>query len=68
MAKATLIEDREHHGVYRVEAIDEDGGCEVAVFSGPDALGRAVAFVGGGYYTEWADPEGLAMQSKVSHV
>ncbi len=58
--KATLFQDKENPADYRVEAIDDDGGCEVAIFSGPDALGRAIAFAGCGYYDEWADPEGLA--------
>lgn len=58
--KAELIEDRNTPGQYRVEAIDEDGSCQVAIFSGPDALGRAIVFAGGGYYDGWADPQGLA--------
>ena len=45
---------------YRVEAVDGDGGCEVAIFSGPNALDRAIVFAGGGYYDAWADPDGLA--------
>lgn len=54
--KAELIEDKNAPGQYRVEAIDDDGGCEVAIFSGPNALDRAVAFAGGsGYYEGWAD-------------
>jgi hypothetical protein len=54
--KAELIEDKEVSGQYRVEAQTEDGGCEVAVFSGPNALDRAVAFAGAsGYYDAWAD-------------
>lgn len=56
--QATLIEDQKAPGVFRVEAVDEDGGCEVAIFSGPNALDRAVAFAGGDYYESWSDPDG----------
>lgn len=58
MAKAELIEDRDVPGQFRVEAIIDDGAVEVAVFSGPNALDRAIAFAGGDYYEGWADPEG----------
>lgn len=57
--KAELIQDKDDSTSYRVEAIDDDGGCQVAIFSGPDALGRAIAFAGGDYYEGWADPQGL---------
>ena len=57
---AELTQDKDSPTQYRVEAIDEDGGCEVAIFSGPSALERAIAFAGGGYYEGWADPQGLA--------
>lgn len=54
--QAELIEDKEVPGQYRVEAQDDDGGMEVAIFSGPNALDRAVAFAGAsGYYASWAD-------------
>lgn len=55
---ATLMQEDDHLGVYRVEAVDGDGGCEVAIFSGPNALDRAIVFAGGNYYATWADPEG----------
>jgi hypothetical protein len=42
--KCTLFEDREHPGDFRVEATDDDGGCEVAIFSGPRAFERAEHF------------------------
>ncbi len=42
--KAELIEDKNIAGQYRVEAIDNDGGCEVAIFAGPRAFERAAAF------------------------
>jgi len=58
--KATIIADQKESGVFRVEAIDNDGGCEVAVFSGPNALDRAIAFAGGSYYDGWSDPDGVA--------
>jgi hypothetical protein len=58
---ATLIEDRDTPGQYRVEAENDDGGMEIAVFSGPNALDRAIIFAGGGeYYDGWCDPQGLA--------
>jgi hypothetical protein len=57
---ATLIEDRDTPGQYRVEAEDEDGGMEVSVFSGPNALDRAITFARGEYYAGWNDPHGLA--------
>lgn len=60
MTTATLIQDKNDPTAYRVEAIDEDGGCEVAIFSGPYALDRAIAFAGGNYYSSWGDPDGLA--------
>lgn len=59
MAKtAELIQDKEDPKAYRVEYINDDGGCEVAVFSGPDALNRAATFAGT-YYDDWSDPNGL---------
>jgi hypothetical protein len=60
--KAELIQDKDDPNAYRVEAIDSDGGVEVAVFSGPNALDRAVHFaaaVPGAYYEEFGDPQGL---------
>ena len=65
MTTATLITDRVVANAYRVESIDDDGGCEVAIFSGPNALDRAVIFAGavGGYYDGYADPEGLSERS-----
>lgn len=56
--RAELIEDRKVPGQFRVEANDDDGGCEVAIFCGPNALDRAIAFAGGSYYDGWDDPEG----------
>ena len=58
--KATLIQDKDDPTFYRVEAVDDDGGCEVALFMGPNAMERAIAFAGGNYYEAWADPQGLA--------
>ena len=39
-----LFPDRLDPRDWRVEAFDEDGGCEIAVFSGPNAEGRARRF------------------------
>lgn len=36
--EAQLIQDETDPNSYRVEAIDDDGGCEVAIFAGPNAL------------------------------
>jgi len=38
-----VVEDRQHHGDFRVEAIDSeaDGEIYVAIFSGPEAEARA---------------------------
>lgn len=62
--KAELIEDREVPGQFRVEAIDDGGGCQVAIFSGPEAVDRAIAFAGSSYYSGWADPEGWSTPDK----
>jgi hypothetical protein len=42
--RAKLFEDRVTPGDWRVERIDEDGSCEVAIFSGPGAYERAVRY------------------------
>jgi hypothetical protein len=60
MTTATLIQDKNDQHNYRVEAIVDDGGCEVAIFSGPNALDRAIIFAGGSYYDAWEDPSDLA--------
>ena len=39
-----LAPDQKIGGAYRVEAFDDDGGCEVTIFCGPRARTRAVAF------------------------
>jgi hypothetical protein len=39
---AKLFEDRAVPGTWRVERLDEDGACELAIFSGTDAYRRAV--------------------------
>jgi hypothetical protein len=41
---AKVFEAREHAGEWRVEWFDEDGGCEVAIFSGPNARERALRY------------------------
>ena len=59
--KAELIQDKDDPASYRVEQLhpETDGRCEVAIFSGADALDRAVHFACT-YYEDWADPAGLA--------
>jgi hypothetical protein len=58
--EATLKQDATDPTVYRVEATDSDGGVEVAIFSGPNALDRAIVFAGSSYYDGWSDPDNLA--------
>jgi hypothetical protein len=53
---AELVTDKNDPSIYRVEAIDDDGGCEVAIFGGPRALERARFFAESGYYAMGAVP------------
>lgn len=39
-----VFEDREWPGDSRVEWVDDDGGIEVAIFSGPNARDRAIRY------------------------
>jgi hypothetical protein len=41
---AKVFEDRIVAGDWRVEWIDDDGGIEVAIFSGPNAKERALRY------------------------
>jgi hypothetical protein len=41
---ARVFEDRMYPREWRVEWIDDDGGIEVAIFSGPRARGRAIRY------------------------
>ena len=41
---ASVFEDREISGDWRVEKFDEDGGCEVRVFTGADARQQAIDY------------------------
>jgi len=41
---AKVFEDRITPGDWRVEWFDDDGGCEVAIFSGPNARERAILY------------------------
>ena len=43
------VRDRVNPDDFRVEAFDEEGGCEVATFAGPRARERATAFAGAFY-------------------
>lgn len=59
--QAELTEDRDVPGQYRVECILDDGSVEVAIFSGPHALDRAICLAGGSsWYSSWGDPQALA--------
>jgi hypothetical protein len=42
--EATLVSCKKHEGEFRVESILNDGECEVAIFSGPNAVERAIVF------------------------
>lgn len=39
-----VFEDREQPGDWRVEYVDDDGGCYVTIFAGPAAEQRARAY------------------------
>jgi hypothetical protein len=41
---AKVFEDRATPGQWRVEWFDDDGGCEVAIFTGPNARERAIRY------------------------
>jgi hypothetical protein len=38
------FEDRKQLGDWRVEGTDEDGGCYVTIFAGPEAKQRALEY------------------------
>jgi hypothetical protein len=40
--RAKVFEDRQCPGKWRVERVDDDGGIEVSIFSGPNARERAL--------------------------
>jgi hypothetical protein len=42
--RAKVFRDRVHTEDWRVEKLDDDGGSEVAIFSGPDARDRAIRY------------------------
>jgi hypothetical protein len=42
--RAKVFRDREHTRDWRVEKMDDDGGIEVALFSGSDARQRAISY------------------------
>jgi hypothetical protein len=39
-----MFRDRVHPGDWRVEKMDEDGGSEIAIFSGPGSRERAIRY------------------------
>jgi hypothetical protein len=41
---AKVFEDRHYTGVWRVEWVKDDGGCEVAIFSSPQARERTIRY------------------------
>jgi hypothetical protein len=48
---ASVFEDREIPGDWRVEKFDEGGGSEVRVFAGPDARQQAIDYAKERYAT-----------------
>ena len=59
---AELVEDREHPGSFRVEAFDDEGGCHIAIFHGPNAKDQAICHAGSDYFDGWHDPEGHGLE------
>ena len=51
---ASVFEDRETPGDWRVEKFDDDGGCEVRAFTGPDARWQAIDYAKERYGT-WVE-------------
>ena len=41
---AKVFEDRHYAGVWRVEWVNDDGDCEIALFAGPRARDRAILY------------------------
>jgi len=41
---AKVFEGREVYGQWRIEWLDDDGGCEVEIFTGPDTRTRALRY------------------------
>jgi hypothetical protein len=46
---ALVFEDREVPDQWRVEKFDDDGGCEVRIFTGPDAREHAIEYASARY-------------------
>jgi hypothetical protein len=44
MERAKVFMDRHGNDEWRIEWFDDDGGCEVAIFSGPNAHRRALGY------------------------
>lgn len=41
---AKVFQDHQHPGEWRVEWFDNDGGCEVEIFLGPNAREQAIRY------------------------
>jgi hypothetical protein len=52
---ALVFEDREHAGDWRVEKFEDDGGCEVRIFSGPNARAAAARYAVQRYGTTFVE-------------
>jgi hypothetical protein len=46
---AKVFEDQVNAGDWRVEWFDDNGGCEVTIFSGANARDRAISYANGQY-------------------
>jgi hypothetical protein len=59
MRKAEIVRDDADRTAIRVEFIDDDGGCEVSIFSGPDAFVRAEAYAVARHGNDYEAADGL---------
>jgi hypothetical protein len=54
MQKAQVCRDKNHPNDWRVEKVVEDGGVEIAIFSGPKAQERAIYYADKQYDGHWS--------------
>jgi hypothetical protein len=66
---ARVLQGRENAGDWRVEWFDDDGGCEVAIFSRPNARDRAIRYADRQYGNfERDQPSPVYLAARVSMV
>jgi hypothetical protein len=58
----TILKDHNDPSAIRIEFVDDDGGVEVAIFSGPRAVERALALIKRFYGSSFDDPDRLLTQ------